>query len=365
MCSSDLTQLRNQLQLGVQSSWEIDLFGGAARNREAARAQLASSAAAWHDARVSLAADVANAYVNYRYCEIQRRIAGVDSDTRNDTARITGIAARAGFQSASAAALAQATAADAANGFAQRRTQCEVAIKGLVSLTGLEEPALRTLLQRDAGRLPEPAGLQVDAVPARVVQQRPDIAQAERDLAAASAQVGVQAATLYPSITLSGNILPTRISLNGGPPLSVETWSIGPSLFVPLLDGGRREASVAAARAQLAALDTAYRAKVRNAVREVEEALVRLDGADLRLQEVRKALSGLQSGLDATEIRFKAGFASELELLDSRRAQLSAESSFAAWQQERVSAWIALYRALGGGWDGDLGLPNPSLSGVR
>ena len=139
--------------------------------------------------------------------------------------------------------------------------------------------------------------------------------------------------------------------------MSVDTWSIGPSLLLPVFDGGRRRANVEAVRAQYIAVDAAFRAKVRNAVREVEEALVRLQGAEQRMDEIQKAVGGLKASLDATEVRVKAGFASQLELQDSRRAQLTAESSLAAWQQERVSAWIALYRALGGGWDGELSVP--------
>lgn len=346
--------IRNQVQAGMQSSWEIDLFGGAARHRQAAAATLASSAAAWHDARVSLAAEVANAYVNYRYCEVQRGIAQTDADSRSEAARITESAAKAGFQSPSAAALARATAADAANGLAQRRTQCEVALKGMVALTAMEEPALRSLLAGSSGMLPEPAQFRIDGVPARVIAQRPDLAQAERDLAAASAQIGVQEATRFPNLTLSGNILPSRVSVNGGPALTVDTWSIGPTLLLPLIDGGRRRANVEAARAQYAALEVAFRARVRNAVREVEEALVRLAGANERTAEVAQTAAGLKESLEATEVRAKAGFASQLELLDARRAALTGEASEAAWRQERVSAWIALYRAVGGGWDGEL-----------
>jgi multidrug efflux system outer membrane protein len=348
-------QLRSQYQVGLQSSWEIDLFGGAARQRQATAATLAANAAAWHDARVSVAAEVANAYVNYRYCEIQRRIAETETSSRNETARITEAASKAGFQPQSATALARATAADAANSLFQRRTQCEIAVKGLVSLTAMEEPALRALLAR-TNDLPEPRQFRVDAIPARVVAQRPDVAAAERELAAASAQVGVQEAERYPSLSIAGNILPTRMRIGNSPALTLTTWSIGPTLLLPVVDGGRREANIEAARAQFVALDTVFRGRVRNAVREVEEALVRLQGTEDRMGELDKAAAGLKTNLEATEIRVKAGFASHLELQDARRAVLSAESSLAAWRQERVSAWIALYRAVGGGWDGDLSI---------
>ena len=139
---------RNQAQVGVQSSWEIDIFGGLARQRESARAQLDANVAAWHDARVALAAEVANAYVNFRFCEMQIELARLDAASRAETARLTGITAGAGLQSPANAALARASAADAAAALAQRQSVCEIDIKGLVALTAMEEPALRALLVR-------------------------------------------------------------------------------------------------------------------------------------------------------------------------------------------------------------------------
>ena len=349
--------LRSQASVGVQSSWEIDLFGGAARQRESARAQLDANVAAWHDARVALAAEVANAYANYRLCEFQVELARADGASRGETARLTAITAGAGLQSPANTALARASAADGAANLLQKQAQCEIDIKGLVSLTALDEPALRARLARAPGtppKLPKPARFAVDAVPARLLAQRPDIASAERELAAASADIGVAEADRYPRLSLAGNITPTRSRLDGSPTISVTTWSIGPSLTLPLLDGGRRAANADAARAQYAAAEAAYRGKVRNAVREVEEAMVRLASVAERMKDTTAAAAGYRESLEGARTRQRAGLASLIELEDARRTSYAADAAVVALEYEGVSAWISLYRAAGGGWDGTL-----------
>ncbi len=343
---------RAQTQFGVQASWEIDLFGGLARQRESVQATLEANVAAWHDARVSVAAEVANAYVNFRHCELQVAQATADARSRAATARMTEAAGKAGLQSRAAVALAQSAAAESATAHSQRRAQCEVSVKGLVALTAYEEPALRAVLAKQPSpKLPEPQQFRIDAIPARVVAQRPDVAAAERRLAAASADIGHAEADRYPRLTLSGSITPTRIAVTPSPAISLTTWSIGPALVLPLVDGGRRSANVEAYRAQYAAAETVYREKVRTAVREVEEALVRLDSAASREADTLTSAAGYRANFDAAQARLKSGLGSALELEEARRLSLAADATVVALAQERVGAWIALYRAVGGGWE--------------
>ena len=351
--------LRSQAQVGLQSTWEIDLFGGLARQREAARAQLESNLAAWHDARVALAAEVATAYVNFRFCEMQITLAEADGASRAETARLTGIAAGAGLQAPATLALARASAADGAAALALRRTECELNIKGLVALTAIDEDGLRSRLAAApalTARLPRPPRFAIDSVPAAALAQRPDVAVAERDLAAASADIGVREADRYPRLTLAGNVTPTRSRLDGSPTISVTTWSIGPSLTLPLFDSNRRAANVDAARAQYSAAEAVFRARVRSAVREVEEALVRQAGVAERLNSTRAAAAGYRESLEGARNRQRAGLGSLIELEDARRTSFAAGGAVAALEYEGVSAWIALYRAVGGGWDGKLDL---------
>ncbi len=356
---------RTQSQIGLQSSWEVDLFGGLARQRESAEANLQANVAQWHDARVSLAAEVANDYLNYRHCEIQVAQSVADAASRAATARMTEAAGRAGLQSRGTVALAEGAAAEAAAVVSQRRAQCEISLKGLVALTAMDESALRALLARNrAAALPEPAQFRIDSIPAQVIAQRPDIAAAERKLAAASANIGQGEADRYPRLTLAGSITPTRIAIGSAPTLSLTTWSIGPSLILPLFDGGRRSANVDALRAEYLAAESGYRAKVRAAVREVEQALVRLSSAAARETDTATSARGYRTSLEGAQTRLRAGLGSALEVEDARRVSLAADASVLALAQERVAAWIALYRAVGGGWTPDAPVASTDFGGT-
>ncbi|MFT4102256.1 MAG: efflux transporter outer membrane subunit [Burkholderiaceae bacterium] len=348
------TLRRDQATLGLNTTWELDLFGGRARQREAAAATLQSSQAAWHDARVSVAAETANAYLDHRACEQQLTIVRDDAASRGESLRLTRIAGDAGFQSPANVALSRAVAAEGNATLEQRRAQCEVSVKMLVALTGVDEPTLREWLGADSahtGRLPAPARFAIDALPARVLRQRPDVAAAERDLAAASANVGVAEAQRYPALSLTGNITPTRMRFDDGPFMNITTWSIGPNLSLPLFDGGRRKADVAARQAAHDAQAAVFRAKVRTAAREVEEALVRVTSTARRLPDAEQAARGYRESFEAARVRQRAGLGSLIEAEEARRTALGAELAVAALRQEQVGAWIALYRAAGGGWN--------------
>jgi len=223
-----------------------------------------------------------------------------------------------------------------------------------VALTGLGEAEVRHRLTANTesiARLPSPPPFRLTGVPAEVLTQRPDVAIAEREVAEASAQIGVEEAKRYPRLSLSGNITPTLQSVNGAALYLAHTWQIGPTVTLPIFDAGKRAADVEAARARYAATAAKFRATVRTAVREVEEALVRLNNAEQRLPEARAALRGYRDNFRATEQLYRIGFGNLIEVEASRRQALTSERTVADLEQERVSAWIALYRAAGGGWD--------------
>ena len=337
------------VQTGTQAAWEIDLFGA---NRDAARgaqARVEGAEAGWHEARVAVAAETANNYLGLRGCERLLLVTQRDAQSRRETARLAGLSADAGFTAPADAALARASAADAARRATQQRAQCEVEIKVLVALSGMAEPPLRERLatpwQEPASAIPP-----VPAVPAALLAQRPDVHRAERELAAASADVGHAQAQRLPRLTLAGSIAVGSARV-GGVTTDLQTWSIGPlALTVPLFDGGRRTAEVDAAQARHADAAAQYAARVRQAVREVEQALVQLESARARQQDARTAYEGYAASLAATQARYDSGLASLPELEESRRVALAAETALVALQQERLAAWVALYRAVGGGW---------------
>ncbi len=335
---------------GLQLGWELDLFGANRAAANAAQARLESSQAGWHDARVSVAAEVATNYVDLRACEAQALQAELDASSRAQTARITRLAAKAGFQSPAAADLANASAAQGNVALIQQRAQCDLLIKTLVALTAIDEAAIRRDLATATARLPRPAELSVATVPAEVLAQRPDIHAAMRDVIAASADSDQARAQRWPRITLAGNIGAASIKSEG-----VRTdgtvWSIGPvTVTLPLFDGGARRADAAAARARFDAATTVYAARLREAIRDVETALVTLDSTAKRGEDAFIAATGFERSFGATEASYRAGMASLFELEDARRSMVAAQSAVIELHRERISAWIALYRALGGGW---------------
>ncbi len=336
-------------EIGVLASWELDLFGGLARQQENALAALEASQARWHEARVSLAADTALSYLEFRYLERQLAQGENDAASRGESARLSEALGSAGFQSSSEVALALGSAAESLSTLTEMRARRDMALKSLVALTGLAEPDLKTRLQQRSGRFPKPAAFAVAEVPAAALSQRPDLAAAERDLAAASAGIGHVMSLGLPRLSLTGNLTATRLS-NDGIPLSARTWGFGPTLTLPISEGRRLAAGVESARAQYTAAESVYRQKAREAVKEVEQALVRLEAARERRENVSRTAAGYRAAFLASESRQKAGLSGLLDLEASRRMMLSADLAVAAWEQEQVAAWIALYRAVGGGW---------------
>lgn len=360
--NEQLATLATTAQAGLQASWEIDLFGANAAAKSAADRRLEGAQALWHEARVSVAAEVAQQTSSLRTCQAQWALAERDAHSRRETARLSSLSERAGFTAPATAALARASAADGTARAAQQRMQCDVDTKTLVALTGWDEPALRIRLQT-APPPAAPDGLfAIATVPAEVLAQRPDVYNAEREVAAAHADLGQAQAQRYPRLSLTGTVGAAWVR-TGGVTTDLSTWSIGPlALSVPLLDGGRRAAQVDAAQARYTEAAALYRARVRQAVSEVEQALVRLQGTAERSESARSAASGYRASLDATTARWRAGLASLVELEDARRTALAAENALLALQHERQLAWIALYRAAGGGWDGQPAIASHTAS---
>jgi outer membrane protein, multidrug efflux system len=337
------------LAVGAQAAWEMDLFGGKLRGREAAEARVQARGIDWHDARVSVAAEIATAYAGLRVNEALLRGFELDHRSRAETARLTVLKANAGFEAPANAALAQASVADAQARVLNQHAEIDLGIKAIVALTALSEPEVRTALAPQSGRVPQPLALAVDTVPASVLAQRPDLAAIERDIAAASAEIGVAEADRYPRISFSGSI-GYSVSRALGATTDGGTFGFGPSISIPLFDAGRRVATVDLATARLHELAASYKATASRAVREVEEALTRLNSARVRAPEIQNSLIGYEAFAKAADSRLRAGVGSVLELEDARRAVLNAQVSAINLDRERLLAWISLYRAMGGGW---------------
>lgn len=346
----------------AQASWEPGIWGQSFAALEGLNARYQAAEAQWHDARTLVAAEMAQSYFSYRLCAKQLDINRLDLASREQTNALMAVTEKAGFTSATVAALARASYAEAQNRLVQQEAGCEKLIKGLVVLTAVEEPVIRLALEHSREQhllatVPDKESLNdllsVDEVPANTIAQRPDVFAAQREVIATSALVGIARAAMFPRLSLSGNFSVNRLRASG-----VETdfkaWSIGPlSLSLPLLNLPALNASTDTAKAAYEHAVTAYQTSVRKAVSDVEQALIELDNTAKRVQGALIAAQGYQLAFVGMEARHKGGLASLTELEELRRYKLSADNALLSLQAERIAAWIALYRALGGGWSAD------------
>lgn len=341
--------LERSRSLSLDAAWELDVVGGTRRGREAAAQRALARESDWHDARVSIAAEVAATYVNLRACEVLLGGYRIDVASRAETAQLTKLKVNAGFEAPANAALTDASAAEARARLAQQQANCDLSIKSLAELTALDETQLRAKLMASTAKLPSPTGFAISVIPAAAISQRPDIASAERELMAASNDIGLAMADRFPRVSLTGSI---GFSENSGSGYDTRgrTWSYGPAISLPIFDMGRRAANVDGARARFEESIAAYQGKTLRAVREVEEALVRLDSAERREKDANMALVGYQQFLTAAAARVREGAGSLTELEEARRAIVQAQGVAVGVTLDRLVGWINLYKAVGGGW---------------
>lgn len=336
--------------LSMNSSWELDLFGAVQRGKEGALARQEAQLATLADVRVSLSADVTDAYLSYRACQSLLALNEQDVASRVATEKLTASSVEVGFTAPYQGIRSAASVAEAKTQLVERSAQCKQLENLLTRLTGIGRPALMTILaEKPTGldRLPVPKHFSI-AIPSQALTQRPDIRAAERKLAAASADIGLAEADRYPRLALNGSLGYSVSGTSGSGLLSFGSWSFGPSLSLPIFDGGRRAAVVDMAKSRYDEALASFKSQTRSAIQEVEDALTRYAAAHERAENARVAASQYQRFFDAVEERYREGANNLLELEDARRVMLGAQKTLIGVQQERLQAWIALNRATGG-----------------
>jgi multidrug efflux system outer membrane protein len=331
----------------LDASWEIDLFGKARQTSEAAWLRVHERVADWHGARVSLAAEVADHYVRYRACRQLERTYSAELASQTETVKAMETATTSGFTSSADLALGRAGVASSASILTAQRAECEVLVKSLARLTDGDETHARALLAKGRPGIPTPKAFKLSAVPADTLRQRPDINALELEVAASLAEVGAVQADLYPSLSLGGSITIDSSKLTG----TSLPWSFGPALSIPLFDGGLRRAAVESAAASYDVAVAAYKSGVLDAIAEVETALVRIDSTRRRISNAAIAARNYRAYFNAVDSNWRAGGASLLDREEARRSAQLAEISLIEVRRDSVRYWIALYKALGGGWN--------------
>lgn len=336
---------------GLDASWEIDLAGKTRREVEAAVARLGSSEATRADARAVVAAGVADAYVDYRDGSLRLGPARDAAAAARETARLTGLELEAGVASESDRDRAEADAQAAAAIVPPLELAQQSALFQLAALVDTPVSELRTQLESQAP-LPAPPAEAPAGLPADMLRRRPDILHAERELAAATADVGSAVADQYPRLTLVGDAGWDSIHPGTLTNAASRYWNLSPQLTLPLFAGGRLRAAVEASEAaQTAALDS-YRSTVLKALADAESAIVRYAAEQAHSTALAAASARLTNAAGLEERRYSAGDASRIDVLTAQRAADQALDALLVSQALLVQDYVALAKSLGGGWQG-------------
>lgn len=335
---------------GFDATYEVDLFGGVTRSIQAARADYQAAQAEVDASRVSVAAETARAYVDACSFAAQAAVAGRTAELQSRTLDLTDRMFRGGRSSerdlAQAQVLFEQARAQVPNFEAERRA----ALYALAVLTGdppaAVDAAAAGCTTPPSARRPIPVG---DG--RALLARRPDVRAAERTLAADVARIGVATAQLYPSITLAGSATLGAAKLGDLGRDRSFTYSVGPLISWTFPFNGAARARVresqATAQASLAAFDGA----VLTALQETEQALARLDGAVQKEDALSRAAAASERAAGLSDLRFRAGSDSFLQLLDAERDRANARAALAQARADRAAAQIGLFKALGGGWE--------------
>jgi len=349
----------DDFETSVDLAFELDLWGRLRRATEAARAELLAREENRRAVLITLVSDVARTYFDLLELDQELEIARRTLQTREESLQLQrrrfqqGLSTQLDVDRADAeAAVAAATVPDLERRIAQNENALSV-------LLGRNPGPIARGTPLDGQRLPPavPAGL-----PSALLERRPDIRQAEQTLVAANARIGVAKAEYFPKITLTGVLGVESVSLSDLFTGGSRFWSIGPAMTVPLFTAGRIKNTVKGfeARQQQAALQ--YLQTIQQAFREVEDALVsHRKVRDIRAERERRVTANRRA-LSMVALRYERGLSTQLEVLDIQRELFSAELEFASATRDQLTAVVQLYRALGGGWQGQ---PEPSIDGIK
>jgi NodT family efflux transporter outer membrane factor (OMF) lipoprotein len=339
----------------VDAAWELDFYGANALRRDSAQQRLQARVISAHEAQASLAAEVATAHINLLSCALAVEVARRDSEVLGKSEALVESRASAGLASATERSASRAAVLEAANRERAQLEQCDIAFKVMAWLTrqpeaqvrSAYEPRLKLALRQG---LPSPGGMRVEPVPARWLAQRPDLLAVEAELVAAQSEIGLAEIARYPRLALTGQVGPAWLFSNVIGNSRGTSWTVAPTLGLPLFDAGRRKAEVQAAKARYAEAAASYTDRASAAAREVEEALVRLQSAQDRRARQAQILEQSLTQSRIAEQRRSVGIAPASETLDAQRAELNARQQVVLLDREVLLAQMTLYKALGAGW---------------
>jgi multidrug efflux system outer membrane protein len=341
----------NTFHTPLDLSYEVDLWGRVRRGFESARADAQSSLAAFQNILLTLGADLAQNYFALRALDAEIATVTATVDLRKEQVRLVRSRFEGGIGNELDIARAQTelatTEAEAAS-LAQRRNEFENAIAILV---GENPTTFKLAAANGAGTNWNPAPPEIPAgLPADLLERRPDVAEAERQLASANAQIGVAKASFFPVLTLTGSGGYLSGQIDTLFKWDSRVWSIGPSVSLPIFAGGRNRANYKRSQAAFEEATARYRQRILVAFGDVENSLSGIRHLNDQAAAQQRAVDNARRAADLASERYRSGLVSYLEVVDANREALQAERANAQLAGQRQIASVRLIKALGGGW---------------
>lgn len=344
--SSITEPVHNNFRATLGTSFEIDFWGKLRRAKESARAQALSSRYAKDTVSLSLSSLIASNYLQLRSLEAQIALSRDNLRSRDESLALTKRRLEGGIASNLDVQQAQVSSSNLTAQIVELVRQREITLHQLALLTG--DLGL-TLAEGDIKNLPIPP-TPPSGLPSALLENRPDVAQAEQDLVSANANIGVAKAALYPTISLTGFFGGESKDLGDILKSAARVWSGGVSLNLPIFDSGRLNSRVDQVTAQQKQVLASYEGAVQSAFTEVNDALVNVRQSTEREVALDKSQQAAKEALRISENRYKSGYTAYLDVLDAQRVYNDASLNFIQSRQARLAASVSLFKALGGGW---------------
>ncbi|KQS64709.1 nodulation protein NodT [Rhizobium sp. Leaf371] len=335
------------LDSGLGASWLLDLFGQYRRARESATASLDAAYNNVNVARLAYLSDLVTSYIDARYNQEALALARLSLSSRRETLKLTNDIRSAGAASSLDVVQAEGLVNSTLAELPAYETGFHQAANHIATLLGLPATSVTAELTRGKAQ-PWPKFNTKVGVPADLVRNRPDIRVAERQLAAATADIGVAEAQLYPSLSLSGSINAGR-TFGNAVTGNLTSWSFGPTLDVPIFNGGRLRANVEAQRSAAQEQYLAWKQTVLNGIEEVENAMIALRKNYETVSALRRVVASSEQALGLARESYRGGATSLLDVLDAERTLSDSRIQLAAAIRSLASNYVALNVALGGG----------------
>ena len=337
-------------QGGLDASWELDLWGRVRRSIESADAQLMASEEARRAALISTTAEVARSYLALRNTQAQLAIARANLATARESAGLTDARSRGGLATDLDVATARSQQENTAAALPLLEQQEAQGVNAIGLLLALPPAALAAELLPPRPVPPVPPTVPV-GLPSELARRRPDIRQAEAQLHAATADIGVAEADFYPRITLTGSVSLQSSQIKSLFNAASGAYAFGPSLTIPIFDGARIRRTVELRQAQQQEAAIQYQRVVLQAFTEVDNALVAYAAEQRRRVSLQAQATQARRALGLAQSRYRQGVSDFLEVLTAQRTVLAAEQQLADSQATVSENLVALYKALGGGWE--------------